>query len=366
MGKNENPEPGGSRQNHSDLPSSNRGPYQGAYLFRRGLERHDTLTVVVSIGCCLLMLLTALPPVRGSSSGNPPVPTGVPNPNPNLDYIYNVSAALFPTPSYVSNTSSSNPVSLVQIIALPSTVLPYGMINVSTLRTGSSAIWFESGGYVSLLALAHERSGCQGVSVCTGIPVAWNLPIKIASVTSPFVSDGLISAGNTLVVAASTSISTDLYGSSTAGESWSSLGSTISGVTQSLAANSTDVSLVTRLGSTWTETVMNLTGKVLSSTTLEPSGSGSTGILAASASFVQSGNASVLAVAFTTMGSDEVQLETSSNPPAGFSSASVVGTFQAALPSSPLSSIGETPLYPRENSGSQVCLTSVEDELFLA
>jgi hypothetical protein len=332
---------------------------------RRGSIFHKPFTVSVSVGCCLLFLLTSIPVGAAASQSHPPIPSGVPNPNPNLDYVYNVSPSQFPIPSHVNNVSSPTPVSLVQIVSLPSTASPYGMINVSTTKSGSSTLWFESGGYDPILAKLLEAHGCNAAG-CSGIPINWNAPVPIATTSSSLIADTLSAVGNNVVAAASTATTTYTYVSQSAGASWSALGSSFSGVIQSLALNATNVSLVSRSGSTWTITAMNFTGTVLGTSTLTATGSGATGIIAASTTYLPIGNASLNVVAFSVAGSDQVQIVNSTHAGSGYSSAVQIGAFQSTFPNGALSSVGATQLSPAGATAGEIALSSVGTELFLA
>ncbi len=365
MRENEDPKTDRSSVSREAGQTLARMAHSNENLLRRGSEYRRSITVAISVSCCLLFLLTSIPVGTATASGNPPIPQGVPNPNPNMDYIYNVSPSLFPAPSYANNLSSPDPVSLVELVALPSIVAGYGMINVSTAKSGASSLWFESGGYNAVVAQSLEKSDCSSTS-CSGVPVGWNPPERIGSASSPFVSDALTTAGNAVIAAVSTTSTTYDYVSPTLGNTWNALGSPISGMVESLAATSTNVSLVTRSGSTWTVTTMNLTGFVISSSSLLPTGSGATGIIGASVSYVANGNTSQVAVAFSVAGSNEIQIESSTNPSKGFNSAIEVASFQDSFPNGALSSIGATPLYAAGSAVGEIGLTSVGNELFVA
>jgi len=272
---------------------------------------------------------------------------------------------MYPLPSHVSNLSSPTTVSLTQLATLPQGAAPYGMINVSATTSGGSRLWFESGGYDPMVARLTASSSCRG-SQCSQIPIQWNPPVLVSSTSSTVVADAVVSAGSSLVAITSTASTTYSDISTTSGASWSSLGSTISGVVQSVATNGTNLSMVTRFGSTWTVTEMGLTGVIYGSSTLVPSGSGATGILAAATSYLTEGNGSLDEVVFSVAGSDQIQVVNSTSPGAGFSSAILVGTFQDSVPNSALSSVGATMLHSAAAPAGQVGMTTMGNQTFLA
>ena len=326
-------------------------------------KRVRPYTIVLALIACIVMLDTGLPTAAASSPGNPPPPPGVPKTN--LDYVYNVTPALYPYPSRADNVSSPNPVSLVQLVSVPSLATPYGMINVSTTSTNMSHVWFGSGGYNPAIAQGIANGSC-GDAVCSSIPVQWNSPQLIFSTTSPIVYAGVTSSGPNIYAVVSTASTTYALVSENEGVTWGTLGQSIAGVGSSVATNGTDVSILIHLGTTWSITTLNSTGSTLGSSTLTPSGSGSTGILTGSLTYLSNGTTSISVVAFSVSGSDQVQLASSSSPARGYSTPIEVATFQNSLANSALNTVGTTNLRFSNPVAGQVGLTAEGSELSLA
>jgi hypothetical protein len=361
--------------------TSTRSSNRNDNLFRRVSGHRRSFTATMAIVCCLLFLLSSIPSTRGSSVGNPPPPSGVPNPNPNLDYIYNVSPSLYPSPSYASSVPSSSPLSLVQLVSLPSSATPYGMIDVSAKSTGGSTLWFESGDYNSLIAQDLLPTPCPGqlpscpgvpspcsVPSCPTIPVGWNAPESIFSSNQPLVSDASTAVGDTVIAAASTPGTTYLYLSQDNGYFWYPLGTSISGKLESLSANATNVSVITEHGTAWTVTDLTFGGTIVSSSALTFSGPAGTEITSAATNFVTSGTVGYSAIVFSLAGPelDQIRIETSANLAGGYGTSWLVTTFQDTTSSSALSSLGATLLNHTGIMAGEVSLSTSGGELFLA
>ncbi len=136
--------------------------------FRRGNRWGSLFAGSVTVGCCLVLLLSSTPLVRAEQSGNPPPPAGTTQTI--LDYLYNVSPRMYPAAAYMTNVSSPHPISLVQLLSLPSPATSYGMANVSTNTSGASQLWFSQGGYAPLIAESLYTSTCKQ-SLCPSIPL---------------------------------------------------------------------------------------------------------------------------------------------------------------------------------------------------
>jgi len=277
-----------------------------------------------------------------------------------LEYIYNVSASLFPTPSQLGST---HPTSSVRLIALPSSPSSFGMINSS--RSGNAgALWFETGSYSASIAVQIQKRTCS--TNCSTVPLLWNSPTRVASFSAPISSDALVAVGNTLVVAASGGGTTYLYQSANLGQTWRSLGTSISGVVNSVAATPSEVSVATLGITSVSVTSRTLTGSSVGQVTLTPSGSGATGILQTGSTTVPYGSTYLQATIFSVLGSDQIQLATSTNGGASYTAPTAVATFGVLTPDPRLSSIGATRLAPAASTPGQVALTSIGSGLFLA
>jgi len=113
-------------------------------------------------------------------------------------------------------------------------------------------------------------------------------------------------------------------------------------------------------------TSFGLGGATIGQVTLNPGGSGATGILSASGAFVTEGFGSLVAIALSVSGSDQVQLVTSTNGGATFSSPRAVGVFSSTQPNPALSSLGDSQLSSPFWTPGQLGLTSIGSGLFLA
>ena len=333
-----------------------------ACLVRRCVRRrHRRMwpTVTVSLACIVVLLLTSLPTAAATSSGNPPPPTGV-SPN-TLDYVYDISPSVYPAPS---SLASSGPTGLVSLVALTGGAASFGMVNTSLRSAGGSSLWFESGGYDPSIAAAEVKGTCPGGTCPPTVPIDWNLPVRIANLTSTVVADSVVEVGSEIVVAASSGGSTEVWNSTTEGATWTPFGSAIAGTLHSLSANSSAALLVTSETSGWTATTLDLSGAISGQASLTPSGG--TGILSASGTFVDYGFASLIAVAFSVAGTDQVQFQASRNGGATYSAAQTVGAFADSNVNPDFSSIGATDLAPAGWVPGQVALVGVGSALVVS
>ncbi|MGP8146960.1 MAG: hypothetical protein ACLQAS_06070 [Thermoplasmata archaeon] len=188
----------------------------------------------------------------------------------------------------------------------------------------------------------------------------------MASFSAPISSDALVAVGNTLVAAASSGGTTYLYQSTNLGQTWASLGTSISGVVNSVAATPSEVSVATLGTTSVSVTSRTLTGSSVGQVTLTPSGSGATGILQTGSTTVPYGSTYLQATILSVLGSDQIQLATSTNGGASYTAPRAVATFGVLTPDPRLSSIGATRLAPAASTPGQVALTSIGSGLFLA
>lgn len=326
-------------------------------------------TAILAIASCLILLLTSLPSAAAASGSPPPPPAGV-SPN-TLDYVYDVSPSLFP---YPANVSSTGPTSQVKLVSLPSAASPFGMINASSRSGGGGTVWFESGGYNPGTAAAIVKHGCATGSSWSGtnsqcpssVPVQWNIPTRVTNVTGPVAADAIATMGSVVVSAVSSSGSTQLWASSNSGGTWATFGSSVSGSVVALTTNTTSVLLVTSGSNAWQASTFAPTGRLSSQVTLSPSGSGATGILSASASIVPDGFGSLLAVAFSVSGLDQIQLVTSTNGGTSFSTPKVVAAFSTSGANPVFAAVGDTQLSAAGWVSGQLTLVGVGSELLLA
>jgi hypothetical protein len=337
-----------------------------AFAVRRMLGRicysctRRSIVVTISVFCVSILLVTSLPSAAASTPGSPPPPAGTPNST--LDYVYDVSPSLYPSPSTLASPSATG---LIKMVALPSTATSFGMINTSSSESGSGILWYESGGYSAGTAASLQTRNCSTSSCSAGVPIQWNAPAKITFVSRSISSDALAVVGGNLVAASSSGGSTQLYESANLGASWTALGPTLSGVIASLGSNSTEVSVVTDSSGTWYASVVNVTGAVEGPVTLTPTGSGAQGILAAASTFVTGATSSSVVVMFSVIGSNQVEMVTSANGGATFSTAQAIGSYASAVPNPSFSSVGDTRLYAPNAVAGQIGLVSLQSGLFV-
>lgn len=336
---------------------------------RRHEKRFRPAVAFVSIASCLLLLLTSAPSASATSGNPPPPPAGV-SPN-TLDYVYDVSPSLFP---YPANVSSTTPTSQVKLASLPSVATPFGMINASARSGGGGALWFESGGYDPGTAAVIVKNGCTSSGSWSGgntqcpssVPIQWNAPIRVTNVSKSVAADAITTMGSTIVAAVSSAGLTQLWASSNSGGTWTAFASSVSGSVVTLTTNATSVLLVTSGSGGWQATTFGPSGKLSGQVALNPSGTGATGILSASASIVPDGFGSLLAVAFSVSGLNEIQLVTSTNGGVSFSTSKAVATFSSSGVNPILSAIGSTQLSAAGWVSGQLALVGIGSELFLA
>ncbi len=180
------------------------------------------------------------------------------------------------------------------------------------------------------------------------------------------IADALTVSGTMVIAAASSAGTTQLWNSSTSGSTWNPFGVPITGTVVSLGANATNSVVVTVASSGWAATAFGLGGVEIGQATLAPAGSGATGILSASATFVASGLGSLVAIAFSVGGSNQVQMVTSTNGGTSYSSPLTVGLFSSTQPNPALSSLGDSELASPGWIAGQLGLVSFGSGLFLA
>ena len=265
----------------------------------------------------------------------------------------------------MSNVSSLDPISLVQLVPLSEGAASFGMFNVSVTTSGQFDLRYQAGGYDPAVADIEDHSACASAA-CPSIPLSWNAPLLVASFSQPLLADAAASIGSDIVISVSTSTTTYSYASSTLGNSWSALGSTMAGIVQSDAVSPTEVAIVARSGTTWTVTGETWSGSSLGTTELVPTGAGSTGVLSAATAFVTYGDSARNVVVIGVAGSDQVQILNSSTAGSGYTNPSEIAEFENSTPTPALPSVGSTNLHPVGSSGGEVALTLVDSELFLA
>jgi hypothetical protein len=293
----------------------------------------------------------------GDSSASSPLP-GNPQ-NSTFDYPYAVSPALFPAPAQINSSSAT---SLVRVILSPTSVSGFGMINTSQAGTNGT-LWFESGAYSALYATDIQLHSCY--ANCSTLPLSWTRGVRVATFTTPITADAFTSVGDTLIAAASSAGSTYLYQSGTQGQNWTALGGSISGTVNSISTSPSEVTVATVGSTSMSSTTDTLTGARVSSTTISPSGSGATGILQTGLAVAPDGAIYLQAAAMSVLGSNEIQIATSTNGGATFSTPQPINAFRDAEPTPALASVGQTRLAPPSSVPGQMAMTSVGSTIFL-
>ncbi len=280
-----------------------------------------------------------------------------------LDYPFAVSADLFPSPTVLNSTGST---SLVQLISLSSPTAPsaFGLLNVSGNATGPDGLWYSVGGYSAVAAeMILKGAPCISGSKSAGdcvvtptVPVLWSSPALVAASSSGVTADALAASGTAVYAAATSDGTTTLYDSTDGGAAWSTFASGLTGAAEALLLNATDIVAVTRSGTAFLTYEVGLSGGAgRSSSAFYVTGSGVTGVVAASATVVPVGGGWRFVVAAGVTGPDQVEVATSSNG-LSFSPFTVIASYNASVPNSALSSLGATRLYPSGGVPGQVAL----------
>ncbi len=360
MGNEIDPERSDDRPGGPNAVPEAATPRPGRRPPRSRARRPGPFLASLSVGCCLLLLLSSLPLSAASTPPNPPPPAGTPSSI--LDAVYRVSPSLYPAAAQLLSPSAT---SLVRLVALPSTVGSYGMINASSGGSGDGKLWYETGGYSPTLAVSFENPRCSGRNCSAGVPIQWNAPVEVTTLSQPLTSDALVLAGGDLVAAVSSGGTTRLFESSNLGSNWTAFGPTLVGAIASLSSNSTSVAAVVNASGAWSISVVSLGGAAQGPVTLTPTGTGELGIVAAAATFASGPTGSSVVVAFSVRGASEVEVTSSMNGGATYSAAVVIGTYVPGTSSPVLGSVGDTQLYPAGQVGGLVGITAVQGGLFL-
>jgi hypothetical protein len=308
------------------------------------------------------MLLTDLSPgaaaTEGGSAGNPPSPFND-SVGP-IDYPYSVAASLFPS---ASNATSIPNVTGVAVAAVPNALSAYSVLVASTNSSGNSSLWYEEATYSGENASQIATAGGCGTG-CNQMPFGWSSPTRVASYSGPISSEALQWMGSTPVAAATSGSHTYLTAWNGSSNAWVPLGPVIPGLLRGIATTPQAVGVVSTSQGKVNITTIGSTGAVLGQGTIDPAGSGSSGVADAAISMTEQGTGEVENVVLTTRGSDLVEFANSTDS-TDFSSPTVVGRFSASVPGSSPDSLGQTPEFGTGGIAGQVALASVGTQMFV-
>ncbi len=306
----------------------------------------------------LMALTTQLPTAAASSGGgtggSTPSASNTTVPNP-----YEIPPSLFPLPA---NFSAPGIVTAVSLVPLPGATAGYGLVLATTNASGSY-LWFDEAQYSSTAAAEIATNGTCGPG-CGDLPFSWSTPVNLTYLASPASSVRLVSAGGTLVAAASVNGSTSLFSAQSPFSNWSALGPTLSGRLGGLAGVPGEVAVATFASGSVGATLLSTSNWTIGNATLYPSGSGATGVAGAGIALTPFGATYLESVVFSVDSTQQLQF-TSSTDGASFGPPVPIGNFSTAALDPSTSSLGDTALGEPGGLPGQVALASVDSDLFL-
>lgn len=321
--------------------------------------------VALAIFCAALMAFSfQIPNAAASGGGGTGGTFGPSNATSSESYFpYSVRPSLFPA---AANLSPASGVSGVAAAPLPGAPAGFAVVLASSYGLANSTIAslsFEQLNYNAQDAQQIALNGSCGIN-CGALPLNWSVPSVIANFSAPITAESVAVAGSALVVASTSGGYTYLFNWSASLPSWRQFGPVVGGSLASLAANPGAVVVATLASGQLTITTVSVDGGTLGQHTVTPAGTSTTGVSDAGVALVPDGSTYLAAVAFSTMGSNEIQFAASTDG-THFSSSSLIGNYTPLPSPSAVPTAGETSLsYPGGVPG-QVSMVAAESELVL-
>jgi hypothetical protein len=270
---------------------------------------------------------------------------------------------MFPT---AANYSPADGVSGVAVAPFPGLASSFAVVVASDYglnNSTSASLTFALLGYSAEDAERIALNGSCGPN-CGSLPLNWSDLLVISNFSAPISAESIAAAGSLLVVAATSAGATYLFNWSLGGSHWNQFGPVIGGTLASLADDPQDVLVATLASGELEMTTVTVDGTTLGQQVVPPANSTSTGVLAASVALVPNGPTYLEGVAFTTLGSDEVQFSSSTDG-VHFAPSVVIGNYTDEPATTANATAGETSLVYSGGQPGQVGLVAIQSQLFV-